>query len=44
MFMDQNDVLNLFVVTNLPLPSEAVSKTEPTDDDDLAFKPAAATS
>jgi hypothetical protein len=37
MFMDRDDILNLFVVTNLPLPSGAISKTEPADDDDLPF-------
>jgi len=26
MFMDRDDILNLFVITNLPLPSEAVSQ------------------
>jgi hypothetical protein len=33
MFMDRDDILNLFVVTNLPLPSGALSETEPSDDD-----------
>jgi hypothetical protein len=33
-FMDRDDILNLFVVTNLPQPSGAISKTEPADDDD----------
>jgi len=33
MFMDRDDILNLFVVTNLPLPSAALSDTEPFDDD-----------
>jgi hypothetical protein len=32
MFMDRNDILNLFVVTNLPLPSAALSKIKPIDD------------
>jgi hypothetical protein len=36
MFMDRDDILNLFVVTNLPLPTEAVARTS-TDDDDLPF-------
>jgi hypothetical protein len=36
MFMDREDILNLFVVTNLPLPTEAVALTS-TDDDDLPF-------
>jgi hypothetical protein len=33
MFMDREDILNLFVVTNLPLPSGALPKSEPSDDD-----------
>jgi len=37
MFMDRDDILNLFVVTNLPLPSGALLETEPSDDDDLPF-------
>jgi hypothetical protein len=37
MFMDRDDILNLFVVTNLPLPSGALSETGPVDDDDLPF-------
>lgn len=37
MFMDRDDILNLFVVTNLPLPSGALSEKEPFDDDDLPF-------
>jgi hypothetical protein len=32
-FMDRDDILNLFVVTNLPLPSAALPDTEPVDDD-----------
>ena len=32
MFMDRDDVLNLFVVTNLPLPTEGYSQTESEDD------------
>jgi hypothetical protein len=36
MFMDRNDILNLFVVTNLPLPSGAIPRGTP-DDDDLPF-------
>jgi hypothetical protein len=32
-FMDRDDILNLFVVTNLPLPSAALPETEPVDDD-----------
>jgi hypothetical protein len=37
LFMDRDDILNLFVVTNLPLPSGALPETEPTDDDELPF-------
>jgi hypothetical protein len=33
MFMDRDDILNLFVVTNLPLPSGASSEAEPSDED-----------
>lgn len=36
MFMDRNDILNLFVVTNLPLPSGA-NPPEAPDDNDLPF-------
>jgi hypothetical protein len=36
MFMDRNDILNLFVVTNLPLPSGANPARSP-DDNDLPF-------
>jgi len=35
MFMDRDDILNLFVVTNLPLPTGALPAAEP--DDDLPF-------
>jgi len=35
MFMDREDILNLFVVTNLPLPAGALPKSA--DDDDLPF-------
>lgn len=37
MFMDRDDILNLFVVTNLPLPSGALSETGPFDDDGPPF-------
>ena len=37
MFMDRDDILNLFIVTNLPLPSGAISETEPLDDNDPPF-------
>jgi hypothetical protein len=33
MFMDRDDILNLFVVTNVPLPKGALPKPEPVDDD-----------
>jgi hypothetical protein len=33
MFMDRDDILNLFVVTNLPLPIGALSGEEPVTDD-----------
>lgn len=33
MFIDRDDILNLFVVTNLPLPSAALKKNIPPDDD-----------
>lgn len=33
MFMDRDDILNLFVVTNLPLPAEARPQTWPAEDD-----------
>lgn len=32
MFMDRDDILNLFVVTNLPLPGAALPKANPIDD------------
>jgi hypothetical protein len=33
MFMDRDDILNLFVVTNLPLPKGALPTPDPSDDD-----------
>ena len=33
MFMDRNDILNLFVVTNLPLPSAAWPHARPSSDE-----------
>jgi hypothetical protein len=35
MFMDRDDILNLYVVTNLPLPNGAIpeAKSDPFDDD-----------
>ncbi|SFB04107.1 hypothetical protein SAMN04515620_11429 [Collimonas sp. OK607] len=35
MFMDREDILNLFVVTNIPLPAAALSTLK--DDDDIPF-------
>ena len=32
MFMDREDILNLYIVTNLPLPSAALQATKPIDD------------
>ena len=39
MFMDRDDLLNLFIVTNLPLPKAALSPTKPSNefDDDIPF-------
>jgi hypothetical protein len=37
LFMDRDDILNLFVVTSLPLPIGAVPTREPEGDDDLPF-------
>ncbi len=37
MFMDRDDILNLFVVTSLPLPSGALPVPEPFDKEDLPF-------
>lgn len=37
LFMDREDILNLFVVTSLPLPAGAVPATVAADDDDLHF-------
>lgn len=33
MFMDRNDILNLFVVTNLPVPGKASAESTPFEDD-----------
>jgi hypothetical protein len=33
MFMDRDDIVNLYVVTNLPLPSGAIPESAPTNDD-----------
>jgi hypothetical protein len=39
MFMDRDDILNLFIVTNLPLPKGALPPAQPSDnfDDDIPF-------
>ncbi|MGI4756216.1 MAG: hypothetical protein ACRYGF_05125 [Janthinobacterium lividum] len=37
MFMDREDILNLYVVTNLPLPDEAFTVPTVTTDDDIPF-------
>lgn len=37
MFMDRDDILNLFVVTNLPLPTGALPEAESFEDDDPPF-------
>jgi hypothetical protein len=37
-FMDRDDILNLFVVTNMPLPAKAIPPPPPTEiDDDIPF-------
>jgi hypothetical protein len=33
MFMDREDILNLFAVTNVPLPKDALPKPDPLGDD-----------
>jgi hypothetical protein len=37
LFMDRDDILNLYVVTNLPLPTGAVPSIPPAEDDELPF-------
>lgn len=37
MFMDRNDILDLFVVTNVPLPDRAQPDTAPIDADTIPF-------
>jgi hypothetical protein len=37
LFMDRDDILNLHVVANLPLPTAALPPHLPSDDDDLPF-------
>jgi CheY-like chemotaxis protein len=37
MFMDRNDILNLFIVHNVQLPEEALPKSTSGFDDDIPF-------
>jgi hypothetical protein len=37
LFMDRDDILNLYVVTSLPLPEAALRRTPPSPTDDLPF-------
>jgi hypothetical protein len=37
MFMDREDILNLFIVTNLPLPAGALPASNHPEDDDIPF-------
>ena len=37
LFMDRDDILNLYVVTNLPLPKGAISAALPSADDEPPF-------
>jgi hypothetical protein len=37
LFMDRDDILNLFVVSNIPLPKSALPDVSAQDDDDLPF-------
>ena len=37
LFMDRDDILNLYVVTNLPLPGAAQPSTQASPADDLPF-------
>ena len=37
LFMDRNDILNLFIVTNLPLPGGALPEAAKRDDDEIPF-------
>lgn len=37
LFMDREDILNLYVVTSLPLPAGALPKSASNEDDDLPF-------
>lgn len=37
MFIDRDDILNLYTVSNLPLPEKALPKSSPLFDDDIPF-------
>jgi len=37
MFMDRDDILNLFIVNNLPLPNKITKQEIVADDDDMPF-------
>lgn len=37
LFMDREDILNLYIVSTLPLPAGAVSQSTPDFDDDIPF-------
>ena len=37
LFMDRDDILNLYVVTNLPLPKGAMPEASPSEEDDIPF-------
>ena len=37
MFMDRNDIINLFIVTGIPLPKGALPISEPSDAESIPF-------
>ncbi|MAT52111.1 MAG: hypothetical protein CMK32_13115, partial [Porticoccaceae bacterium] len=37
LFMDREDILNLYIANGLPLPGKALPTTEPDSDDDIPF-------
>jgi hypothetical protein len=37
LFMDREDILNLYIVSNVPLPIEALAETPPIDWGDIPF-------
>ena len=37
LFMDRDDILNLYIVSSLPLPEGAISTSVPTSSDDIPF-------